>query len=151
MKEFEVRQYSTGRENYEVIDDRYDVHYEWHFDEDALAIAAVKDGKETALSDGETAEENTFTITRKVDWHTDYSVRAFWTQGRDEERDAWGNYWINQKNYEIRFFKVPDTIRSNETKSFAIDTSGLGNFKPDIITADDRIIINWNGSERRII
>ena len=130
--EFEVRQYSTDKENYEVIDDWYDVQYEWHFDEKAFTIADVTDGKETVLSDGETAEGNTFTITRKVDWHTDYSVRAFWTQGRDEERDAWGNYWINQKNYEIRFFKVPDTIRSNETKSFAIDTSGLGNFKPDI-------------------
>ena len=130
--EFEVRQYSSDKEKYEVIDDRYDVQYEWHYDENALAITEKKDGREAAIADGDTAAGNTFTFTRLTDWHTDFDVRACWMQGRDDERDAWGNYWLNQKNYEIRFFNVPDTIRSNEKKSFALDTSGLGNFKPDI-------------------
>ncbi len=137
--EFEVRRYSADKENYEVIDDQYDVQYEWHYDENALTVT---DGEDTVIADGETAEGNTFTFTRKREWHTDFSVRAFWTEGRDNDQDAFGDYWFNDKYYEIRFFNDEDTIRSDETKSFAVDTAGLGQLDAQIF-----LIVNYQSGE----
>ena len=137
--EFEVRRYSADKENYEVIDDRYDVQYEWHYDENALTVT---DGEDTVIADGETAEGNTFTFTRKREWHTDFSVRAFWTEGRDNDQDAFGDYWFNDKYYEIRFFNDVDTIRSDETKSFAVDTTDLGQLDAQIF-----LIVNYQSGE----
>ena len=137
--EFEVRRYSADKENYEVIDDRYDVQYEWHYDENALTVT---DGEDTVITDGEAAEGNTFTFTRKKEWHTDFSVRAFWTEGRDNDQDAFGDYWFNDKYYEIRFFNDVDTIRSDETKSFAVDTTDLGQLDAQIF-----LIVNYQSGE----
>ena len=43
---FEVRRYVQGQDGYEVLDedDRFNVSYEWHYDENAMVVTELPDG-----------------------------------------------------------------------------------------------------------
>lgn len=101
-EQFEVRRYQWGQDGCEVLDGRYEVAYEWYFDENAVEITEVRDGKAVRLSDGERAQGSVFTITRKKHWDTGFSVRASWT-AEDGWHEAWTNYQLAYRNYDIQF------------------------------------------------
>ena len=108
---FEVRRYTFGDDEYEVIDDLYDVTYEWHFDQNALSITEMRDGNPVEIGDGDTSG-SPVTITRKGNWHTDFNVCAKWHEN-GEYRDTWGNYYFDDKNYDF-WYEIDgnDTIYS---------------------------------------
>ena len=125
-KKFEVRRYTYGRESYEVLDDAYDVSYEWHYDQNILSIREKKGGKEVEVGDGNTASGNTFTFTRKGDWNSDFSVRASWKEENGEERDTWGNYQLWNRNYDFWYeIHENDNIYSDGSRTFGFNLGNL--------------------------
>lgn len=121
---FEVRRYTFGDDEYEVIDDLYDVTYEWHFDQNALSITEMRDGNPVEIGDGDTSG-SPVTITRKGNWHTDFNVCAKWHEN-GEYRDTWGNYYFDDKNYDF-WYEIDgnDTIYSDGLREFGFNLDNL--------------------------
>lgn len=121
---FEVRRYTFGDDDYEVIDDLYDVTYEWHFDQNALSITEMRDGNPVEIGDGDTSG-SPVTITRKGNWHTDFNVCAKWHEN-GEYRDTWGNYYFDDKNYDF-WYEIDgnDTIYSDDFREFGFNLDNL--------------------------
>lgn len=121
---FEVRRYTFGDDEYEVIDDLYDVTYEWHFDQNALSITEMRDGNPVEIGDGDTSG-SPVTITRKGNWHTDFNVCAKWHEN-GEYRDTWGNYYFDDKNYDF-WYEIDgnDTIYSDGFREFGFNLDNL--------------------------
>lgn len=121
---FEVRRYTFGEDVYEVIDDHYDVTYEWHFDQNALSVTEMRDGNPVEIRDGETSG-STVTITRKGNWNTDLKVRAAW-QEHGENRDTWVGYHFDENNYDF-WYEIDgnDTIYSDGLREFGFNLDNL--------------------------
>ena len=121
---FEVRRYTFGDDEYEVIDDLCDVTYEWHFDQNALSITEMRDGNPVEIGDGDTSG-SPVTITRKGNWHTDFNVCAKWHEN-GEYRDTWGNYYFDDKNYDF-WYEIDgnDTIYSDGLREFGFNLDNL--------------------------
>ena len=125
-KKFEIRRYTYGEESYEVLDDKYGVTYEWHYDQNILSITEKKGGRQVEVGDGNTAAGRTFTFTRKGDWDSDFSVRATWKEENGEERDAWGNYQLWGRNYDFWYdFEGNDVVFSDGSRSFGFNLDNL--------------------------
>ena len=125
-EKFEVRRYTYGEEDYEVLDDKYGVTYEWHYDQNILSIKEKKGGKEVEVGDGNTAAGRTFTFLRKGDWNSDFSVRATWKEENGEERDAWGNYQLWDRNYDF-WYEIygNDTVYSDGSRTYGFNLDNL--------------------------
>ena len=125
-EKFEVRRYTYGEEDYEVLDDKYGVTYEWHYDQNILSIKEKKGGKEVEVGDGNTAAGRTFTFLRKGDWNSDFSVRATWKEKNGEERDAWGNYQLWDRNYDF-WYEIygNDTVYSDGSRTYGFNLDNL--------------------------
>ena len=133
-RKFEVRRYVHGQDGYEVLDadDRYDVRYEWHYDENAMEVTELPEGaaEPILIADGESGSGNVFTITRKREWHTDYHVRAYWQDENDEDQELWGNYRFNGMDYDIWFEDLRDGdglshVYTDETMDLRLNADSL--------------------------
>ena len=129
---FEVRRYTFGDDEYEVIDDLYDVTYEWHFDQNALSITEMRDGNPVEIGDGDTSG-SPVTITRKGNWHTDFNVCAKWHEN-GEYRDSWGNYYFDDKNYDF-WYEIDgnDTIYSDGFREFGFNLDNLNGVNFELV------------------
>jgi hypothetical protein len=85
-----------------------------------------KGGKEVEVGDGNTAAGRTFTFLRKGDWNSDFSVRAAWKEENGEERDAWGNYQLWDRNYDF-WYEIygNDTVYSDGSRTYGFNLDNL--------------------------
>ena len=122
---FEVRRYTFGEEDYQVLDDDFEVRYEWHYDENAVSVTETVGDSAVPVPDGEVGAGHIFTITRKQSWHTDYSVKAFWREN-GEDRDVWGNYRFDEINYDFWFdIDGNDAIYSDGVREFGFNLDNV--------------------------
>ena len=82
------------------------------------------------IADGDAGSGNVFTITRKGEWDTDFSVRAYWYDENGEEQDIWGNYRFDGLNYDIWFEDLRDGdglshVYTDETLDLRMNTENL--------------------------
>ena len=107
-QKFEVRRYVSGQDDYEVID-AADIRYEWVYDGNALTVETA----EGVVPDGGVSSADTFTFTRKGDWQTVVSVRAFWTNESGEQETSW-NYVFERKDYNYHGMLEDMTLFAGE-------------------------------------
>ena len=109
-QKFEVRRYVSGQDDYEVID-AADIRYEWVYDGNALTVETA----EGVVPDGGVSSADTFTFTRKGDWQTVVSVRAFWTNESGEQETSCNyDYVFERKDYNYHGMLEDMTLFAGE-------------------------------------
>ena len=101
--EFQVLSYDEDQAHPVVMDDKYDITYEWHYDMNNVRVTENVGGSEVQVGDNERGAGNTFTITRLSDRHSDFSVGAYWKDDEGDEKEAWTNYVFFDKDCNIWF------------------------------------------------
>ena len=125
---FETRRYEYGRDGYTVLDDIYDVRYEWYHDENAFLVTENRDGTVVELHNGDAGSGNTFTIFRRGSWDAGFSIRAVWTDGEGREQDAWTNHQVLRRDFDLQFEEHDIDLYTDaaEPAGLVLDTGNLG-------------------------
>ena len=118
----EVREYPADNENgYNVLPSGQ-VRFETEiYDDSAYTLDVSEDGS--------------LSLKRLREYRSSFRIKAFvknengdWEYADDRE------YWLNEKNYEIRYdIEGNDTIYSDGERTFALDLSGLGDANYEIV------------------
>ncbi len=127
-QKFETRYFAMGQDGYKLIDDHYDVSYEWFYDENAFRITENQNGNTVEIHDGGSGSGNTFTILRRGDWDSGFSIRAVWTDEEGNRQEAQTNHQVLRRDYNIRFEEhdVDFYTDAAEIPGLVLNTENLG-------------------------
>jgi len=105
----ELRNYRLGQSGFTVIDETDDVTYEFFGDDHVTAVQDPEDGSK-------------FTITRNREDDIEFEIRATWGDGNEEN----AHYHYKFKNYDIWFEHDGNTVYTDSTMTYTLNTDNLG-------------------------
>ena len=105
----ELRNYRLGQSGYTVIDEITDVTYEFDGDDHVTAVQDAEDGSK-------------FTITRNREDDIEFEIRATWDEGNEET----AHYHYKSKNYDLWFEHDGNTVYTDGTMTYTLNTDNLG-------------------------